>query len=209
MNSVFEEAFKTQAALLAGNDQLIQKLWNEIRDSYSTSGRHYHNLAHLNNLLTELLPLKDKIHDWRILVFSIAYHDIVYNTLKHDNEEKSAEVARDRLAKLSTTPLQRDKCALQIMATKGHDVSDDPDTNLFTDADLAILGYDPDRYDQYTKGIRKEYQLYPALIYKPGRQKVLQHFLRMNHIYKTNFFRSKYEEQARNNILRELKDLSC
>lgn len=208
MQRLFEQAFKTQLVLLAGDDQLIEQLWNEIKSSYTASGRHYHNLSHLDQLLTELSPLKNNIHDWQTLVFSIAYHDIVYNTLKHDNEEKSAELARDRLALLPTTSLQRDKCASQIMATKKHSLSDDHDINLFTDADLAILGAAPDRYHQYAKEIRQEYKFYPALIYKPGRQKVLQHFLHMPAIYKTDFFRHKYEEQARANLVQELEELS-
>lgn len=205
---MFEETFKAQLRLLTNNDELITKLWSEIEMSYSHTGRHYHNLAHLDNLLSELTPLKDEIEDWQVIIFSIAYHDIVYNTLKSDNEEKSARLALERLSTLPVTALQRDKCCSQIIGTKGHSISEDNDTNLFTDADLAILGSQSDRYKWYAKMIRKEYKLYPDLVYKPGRGKVLEYFLSMPQIYKTASFHAKYEAQARVNLNEELKELS-
>jgi predicted metal-dependent HD superfamily phosphohydrolase len=94
------------------------------------------------------------------------------------------------------------------MATKNHDLSDDGDTNFFTDADMAILGSGNGEYHQYSTMIRKEYKFYPDFVYKPGRQKILQTFLQMAHIYKTGHFRNLYEEQARKNITNELHELS-
>lgn len=205
---MFEQTFRIQLALLTDDSVLVEKLWNEIKSSYLKAGRHYHSLPHLDHLLTELLPVQNVIHDWQTLVFSVAYHDITYNVRKNDNEEKSAQVARARFSVLPVAPGQPDKCFLQIMATKGHAMADDDDTNLFTDADLSILGSGNDTYNRYTKMIRQEYKVYPTLIYKPGRQKVLRSFLQMPHIYKTAFFQHKYEEQARANLTRELKELS-
>ncbi|MBE7170211.1 MAG: hypothetical protein INR73_06455 [Williamsia sp.] len=205
---MFEQAFKTQLSLLTNDDTLVEKLWGEIKTGYSKKSRHYHNLSHLDNLLAELLPLQDTIQDWQTLLFSMAYHDIIYNTLKNDNEQKSAELAIDRLAKLPTPLSQQEKCFAQIMATREHSLSGDNDTNLFTDADLAILGADTDRYNQYAKEIRREYRFYPDAIYKPGRQKVLQHFLAMPAVYKTSFFHEKYEAQARVNLQQEWEGLS-
>ncbi len=183
-------------------------IWKELNSSYSDSKRKYHNLAHLDNLYKELLPVKNAINDWNILLFSIAYHDIVYNVLKNDNEEKSAAKAVSRLKQLNIPPDKIESCRLQILATKVHSKSDSSDTDYFTDADLSVLGYDPDAYLKYTSQIRKEYRYYPDLIYKPGRKKVLNHFLAMSRIYKTDHFYSLYEEKARMNIAHEFEILS-
>ncbi|WP_276500387.1 HD domain-containing protein [Terrimonas pollutisoli] len=204
---MFQHIFNTELATITSDKELIENLWEEIKRAYSKPRRYYHSLSHLDNLVSKLLPVKDKIADWQTLVFSIAYHDIIYNTVKNDNEEKSAKFAYDRLSKLSIPSSQKEKCFNQIMATKGHAISDD-DTNFFTDADLAVLGADYTLYKQYSTMIRKEYKLYPDFVYKPGRQKVLQHFLQMKNIYKTEFFRNKYEMQARKNLNDELKELS-
>jgi predicted metal-dependent HD superfamily phosphohydrolase len=93
------------------------------------------------------------------------------------------------------------------MATKGHAISEDADTNYFTDADLAILGSNNDEYLQYVKSIRKEYKFYPDFVYNPGRKKVLEHFIQMPRIYKTDYFYNKYEEPARKNIIDEIRQM--
>ena len=205
---MFENAFKTELAKISSDNSLIEKLWEEIKQQYSKRNRHYHSLAHLDNIIIDLFPIKDKIVDWQTIVFSVAYHDIVYNTLKNDNEEKSAKLAYQRLTQLSLPQSQKDKCYTQILATKSHNPSDDGDTNFFTDADLAILGASGEVYRQYSNMIRKEYRLYPDIIYNPGRQKVLRHFLQMPNIYKTAYFRDKFENKAKQNLSSELKAIS-
>lgn len=205
---MLETIFKKQCLVYTTENSMAEDLWNEIVQHYADSKRHYHTLEHLNNLTAELLSIKEMIRDWSTLVFSIAYHDIVYNPLKHNNEEKSAEWAAGRLALLHIPQAQVDGCKAQIIATKNHQLSKDNDTNYFTDADLAILGAPPMLYKQYASAIRKEYRIYPDLIYNPGRQKVLKHFLQMQEIYKTKYFKNRYENLARQNLTSELQSLS-
>jgi predicted metal-dependent HD superfamily phosphohydrolase len=205
---MFEKAFKSELDQLTTDKHLIEELWLEIKNQYSSTGRYYHTLSHIDNLLAELLPVKNKISDWQTLNFSIAYHDIVYDPQNKNNEEKSAQLAYNRLSRLSVPEVQKEKCFSQIMATKGHNQSTDEDTNFFTDADLAILGARQNDYHEYSNMIRKEYRSFPDLIYNTGRKKVLRHFLRMPGIYKTEFFRNKYERQARKNLNNELDTLS-
>jgi predicted metal-dependent HD superfamily phosphohydrolase len=205
---MFEQIFKSELQSVSADELLNERLWTEIRAAYNQSTRHYHNLLHLDNLVAELLPVRNQINEWQVIVFSIAYHDIVYNTLKQDNEEKSARLAMKHLAELQFPSHKKEKCRQQILYTKGHQVSDDPDTNYFTDADLSILGHDSNDYLDYARKIRKEYKLYPDLLYNPGRRKVLAAFLAMKTIFKTKHFADKYEERARTNISAELALLS-
>lgn len=105
-------------------------------------------------------------------------------------------------------PIQQiERCKSQIMATKSHVFSDDSDTNYFTDADLSILGQPWEVYQTYYQNVRREYAIYPDLVYHPGRKKVLQHFLSMERIFKTNFFSSQFEEQAKDNLRREMENI--
>ena len=205
---MFEYTFKSELSTITNNQNQVEELWEEIKSSYSKAARHYHNLTHLDDLNSELLPIRHRIADWLTVVFSIAYHDIIYNPLKGDNEEKSAIICQDRLAKLSISVTQIDKCFKQIIATKSHTLSEDQDTNFFTDADLSILGAAPDVYLNYTNMIRKEYKLFPDFVYRPGRIKVLQSFLNMQYVFKTDYFRDKYEIQAIENIRTEVQRLS-
>ncbi len=205
---MFEHLFKDTLSTLGADNSRIAKLWGEINTRYQARGRHYHNLSHLDNLSNELTSIKGNIAGWPTIVFSIGYHDIIYNTMKRDNEEKSADLAFERLTELGLPFAQKEKCKQQILFTKGHQIAEDADTNYFTDADLAILGSDHFAYLQYANQIRKEYKYYPDILYKPGRRKVLEHFLQMNSIFKTECFREKYEKNARENMEMELQSLS-
>ena len=141
------------------------------------------------------------------MIFAIAYHDIIYRATAKDNEEKSAALAVERLKKISLTDSNLIHCSDLIIATKWHSTSSNHDTNLFTDADLSILGKPWNVYQQYSLAIRQEYSIYPDLLYKPGRRKVLEHFIKMDRIFKTDHFFSLYEMVARENLLKELSNL--
>lgn len=186
------------------NDRLTNELWTEIEKNYSSKKRHYHTLQHLDNLLGQLTEIKDEIRNWNIILFTLYYHDIIYNSLKSDNEEKSAKLAEKRMSKISVPNDNIELCKNQILATKSHIKSTDNDTNYFTDADLSVLGQPWEVYSSYYKNVRKEYSIYPDFVYNSGRKKVLNHFLTMDRIFKTDFFYNKFETQAKHNLQIEL-----
>jgi predicted metal-dependent HD superfamily phosphohydrolase len=185
---------------------IAEKMWREIVECYSSRGRYYHTPNHLDAMLQSLLPFRDQFEHWSVVVFAIAYHDAIYNPRKNDNEEKSVALALKRLQSIDVPEHVITKCTHLILATKKHDPGDH-ETNLFTDADLAILGSGPSTYDTYAKNVRREYSMYPDFLYRPGRRKVLRHFLEMERIFKTEEFAEKFEEQARMNLERELRVL--
>lgn len=204
---MLKETFVKLLSSYTDQTTLINELWEEVEAAHSSAKRHYHSLRHLENLLHQLQAVKDQIQHWDTLLFTLYYHDIVYNPLKDNNEEKSAELAEARLRKLAVPAALAQRCKQQILATKKHLPDADEDTNYFTDADLSVLGQDWPAYAAYAEGVRKEYAIYPDLIYKPGRKKVLQHFLEMDRIFKTDYFYHKLENSAKRNLQQELKGL--
>ncbi|MCI3939490.1 hypothetical protein MQX03_20150 [Chryseobacterium aahli] len=186
---------------------LIENFWVEIEKKYAKKGRHYHNLSHLENMFSELELVKDRIVNFTNISFSVLYHDVIYDASSKLNEEKSAEFAKLRLEKLGLNKIDIEEISKQILATKSHHKSKSNDTNYLLDADLSILGKDIESYVKYTEQIRKEYSIYPDFLYKPGRKKVLQHFLELESIFKTEYFKAKYENQARKNIEFEIGQL--
>lgn len=182
----------------------ISILWNELNEKYSDKKRHYHNLTHLSDLYAQLQIVKPKLDDWNVILFSLFYHDAIYNATKKDNEERSAALAEKRMKQIGVSNSNIEKCYAQILATKSHNVSGDLDTNYFTDADLSILGKDWQMYNAYCENIRKEYIIYPNFLYRRGRQKVVKHFLEMNRIFKTEEFFELYETKAKDNLNKEL-----
>ncbi|WP_296144950.1 hypothetical protein [uncultured Flavobacterium sp.] len=203
---MLKENFKNLVQKFNQDISLQENLWIEIETYYSSKKRHYHNLSHLENLFKELLPIQEKLEDWDTIQFSIFYHDIIYKASRSDNEEKSALLAIERLKEIGYSNDLILKCNHQIITTKSHEFSDS-DSNYFTDADLSILGKSWKTYSEYFQQIRKEYKIYPDFIYNPGRKKALHHFLKMDRIFKTDYFFEKYEIQARENLQKELEFL--
>ncbi len=205
---MLKNSFFNLTKIHSPDTHLIDELWKEIEENYSNKKRHYHTLSHLDNLLKQLSEVKDKIESWETIMFTLFYHDIIYNALKSDNEEKSAELAEKRMSQINVPSHIIENCKLQILATKKHLSDQSSDANYFLDADLSVLGQDIETYTLYYQNVRKEYAIYPDIIYKPGRKKVLKHFLGMDRIYKTEYFHTKLESQAKYNLSTELGLLS-
>lgn len=204
---ILQQYWRDLVAKYSGNDKLRSAIWDEIETAYTHKSRYYHNFDHLEHMMAWVRQYESEIVDVDTVLFAIYYHDIVYNIASQDNELKSAELAVNRLQSLAVPDEQVERCRKQIMATKDHHFCDDQDAQYLVDIDLAILGEEQDLYDAYTKKIRKEYQVYPFFLYKQGRKKVLEHFLKMDRIYKTEALYNCLEEQARSNLLREFNRL--
>ena len=201
---MLKNTFITLLANYSSHSRVTGELWEEIEKRYSQNSRHYHTHSHLEDLLKQLLEVREKIQDWDAVLFALYYHDIIYSPLKSDNEKQSAEIAAQRMNQVDV-PWQRiERCKGLVLATKNHLHSSSSDTNYFTDADLAILGQDLETYKNYVQNVRKEYSIYPDLIYNPGRKKVLRSFLERDRIYKTPHFFDKFELQAKYNLNYEM-----
>ncbi|MBC5774761.1 hypothetical protein H8S95_11860 [Pontibacter sp. KCTC 32443] len=183
---------------------LIEELWLELKESYTSVDRYYHNFEHINLMLELAEKYSQLISQQHQLIFAIFYHDVIYKATRSDNEEKSAALAVKRLRELGFPEEATAEVHEMILATKKHLQSNKSDTNLILDFDLAILGSDWESYHNYTQQIRKEYSFYPDMLYRPGRAKVLKHFLQQPCIYKTAVFRDALELKARENLTKEL-----
>lgn len=181
---------------------------DRIIRQYSASGRHYHDLGHLSDLICFQQQYAPMIMDNDSMLYAIYFHDLIYKVTRKDNELKSAEEAAAYLTKIGYPDDKTQKVYRFIMATAGHqNPMADPDLDFLLDFDLHILGAQPERYETYIKQVRKEYDIYPGFMYRRGRKKVLQHFLAQEAIYRTAAFREKYELKARENLERELERL--
>ncbi len=205
---MLKEVFVTLLTNYCDDSNQIESLWNAIDKKHRNKKRYYHNLSHLEHLYQNLLQAKDQIVDWDMVLFTLFYHDYIYNVLKQDNEEQSAIKALEILNALDIDKNRIDVCYEIILATKGHNTSKNSDVNYFTDADLAILGSDWKNYETYYKNVRKEYKYYPDFMYNKGRIKVLRHFIDMPRIFKTDYFHEQFETQAKENLQLEIISLS-
>jgi predicted metal-dependent HD superfamily phosphohydrolase len=125
-----------------------------------------------------------------------------------DNDNKSALFAKNYLEQIGVPNKVVEYVVALIQATAGHRViEDNPDSAIFMDGDLAILGSSEEIYDQYAAKIRKEYECVTEDQYKEERIKVLKGFLKRPRIYITERANKELEQQARKNIEREIATL--
>ena len=183
-------------------------LFDNLRERYSASDRHYHNLTHIAQMLGTVAPFEESVHDYAALCLAVWFHDAIYDTRRKDNEDQSAAYALAVLTQgVSEAICTRVKQL--ILATKTHQASPgDTDCQLLLDADLAILGSDPANYDRYAQAIRQEYAWVSEADYRAGRSQVLQGFLARPQIYFTEPLFQTLEQSARRNLQREWEQLT-
>jgi predicted metal-dependent HD superfamily phosphohydrolase len=188
---------------------LIAKSFADIVLYYGESGRYYHNLSHIQHVLEVLDELQPLADNFAAIQLAAWFHDIIYNTRTPDNEVQSAVHAESVLMNLSIPIDTIRKVNQMIMATAKHlNPTNDPDTYLLLDADLAILGSNEAAFTAYCDAIRKEYKWVADSDYRSNRIKVLNRFLERPRIYQTQPLYKQLETQARKNLLMEIGRLS-
>jgi predicted metal-dependent HD superfamily phosphohydrolase len=199
------------------NQREIDRVFRLLVAAYTTPDRSYHNLNHIHHVLTildrftvnnsESSP-ETLLQNPVPVVFAAWFHDFVYDSQSADNELQSAKSATELLANIGISTESIDRVQQLILATKGHQIDpDDLDRCIFLDADLAILGADPIRYQAYQQSIRHEYSWVSDSEYRVGRIGVLESFLQRDRLYCTDLLFTELESIARNNIKHEIDRL--
>lgn len=182
------------------------EIFNLLGSQYKEDTRYYHNWEHIKAMLKGLDNYPDEINDRLSIELAIWFHDVIYVPLRKDNESRSAKFFYEQLS--SYLPVERTRKIMSyIEATKSHQKTTDRDLQVLLDLDLAILGQSKTVYQKYAAQVREEFGYVPNFLYKRGRKLVLKSFLDRAAIYQTPFFREKLEEQARENIKKELEEL--
>ena len=181
-----------------------EELFGKVVERYSEPHRRYHTLQHLQECFGHLEDVRSFAEQASEVELALWFHDAIYVTTRKDNEELSAEWARDSALSLGVSPEQAERIAGLVMATKHDAVPIGRDAAVLVDIDLAILGADAARFDEYEVQIREEYAWVPEPSYRNARRKILHDFLDRERIYSTEFFQIAPETRAHENISRSL-----
>ncbi|MEH1789066.1 hypothetical protein [Nostoc sp.] len=192
-----------------GVDQVAaDKAFNLLVAAYSTPGRYYHTLKHIDHVLNTIQILQGYTNNVAAVQLAAWFHDVVYDSQAQDNEERSADYASELLSNLGIPEIIITTVTRLILNTKDHQAAvNDYDSQVLLDADLAILATDPVQYGEYTYGIRQEYAWVAEKNYITGRQQVLEGFLKRSRIYFTPLMLEFAEPSARGNIQGEIQSL--
>lgn len=84
--------------------------------------------------------------------------------------------------------------------TDHQQLADCEDGKYLADIDLVVLGQEWNKFLDYERQIRAEYRHLPDLDYRQRRLQVIKSFLSKAAIYQTEYFRDKYESNAKRNL---------
>jgi predicted metal-dependent HD superfamily phosphohydrolase len=177
-----------------------EALFAALLARYSEPHRAYHTLQHLGECLA--LLAREQVNAERPAEVSLAlwFHDAIYDVHRHDNEQRSADWAREALGDAGVAPEIAERVHSLVMATR-HDVKPGgADARLLVDIDLSILGAPVERFAEYERQIRIEYAHVPAEVFEPRRRAILGGFLARDPIYLTEPLRAQFEAAAKLNL---------
>lgn len=187
------------------------KIYSEIAGRYDEPWRHYHTVRHLSDVVSYLVENIDELEQPRPTLWAAVGHDAVYvpQAPIGVNEELSAQLMEDVLEQWLPEDEVR-TVGRYIRATASHEVGgDDYDLALLMDADMKILGANPQEYDRFERGIAREYSAYPREAYRAGRAAVLGEFLSRPRIYVTDIAYQAFEQKARDNMRTAIDSLQA
>jgi predicted metal-dependent HD superfamily phosphohydrolase len=183
-----------------GASEIPGGVYNQLVAAYSERHRHYHTLQHLRECLAHFDAAASLARHPAEVELALWFHDAVYEPRRHDNEELSADWARRTVLGAGCDAAIAERVHALVMTTKGHAASDDPDTALLLDIDLAILGASEARFEEYERQIRAEYAHVPDAEFHPRRAAVLAGFEARPRIYLTAPYHDALEDRARANL---------
>ncbi len=178
-----------------------------LEAAYADPGRSYHDTRHLAEVLArigEVLDAEAPSVDREALLLAAWFHDAVYDG-RPGAEERSAQWAERALPEVGVPPERVAEVARLVRLTEHHrPAPDDAAGAVLSDADLAILAADRDRYAEYTTAVRREYAHVPDAEFAAGRASVLATLLEAPSLFHTGHGRERWEQRARANVRAEL-----
>ena len=183
-----------------------------LKSAYAYPPRAYHHFGHVQDVLAQYRAVAEG-PGWHRPVevrLAVLYHDAVYIAGRSDNEAASARLAKDHIERWwSEADIDSQRVADLILLTARHGalrVEDagngeaGEDARHFLDCDMAILGAEAQTFSAYDRGIAEEYRAVPRWLYRIKRRQFFKKLLASDRIFMSDFFRQRFEAQARRNL---------
>jgi predicted metal-dependent HD superfamily phosphohydrolase len=182
--------------------------FSRLQSAYAQKHRAYHTSRHIDECLLLLDELKHLAAHPAEVECALWFHDAIYEPMSKSNEERSANWMANFGGRVGVAPEALARIRAHIMATRHVALPADQDSSLVVDIDLAILGADPGRYDEFERDVRREYRWVPGIVYRPKRAAILQTFLDRPRIYHWEPVYGRFEGKARSNVSGAIQTLT-
>ncbi|QNE15976.1 DUF4031 domain-containing protein [Pseudarthrobacter sp. NBSH8] len=187
--------------IMPGHDALFL----DLLDRWSEDHRRYHGCTHLLAVLEALDLLTDPADPPRTVLLAAWFHDAVYRGVAGQDEEESARLAEERLADAGLPADDVEEVARLVRLTSDHRPEPGDDGGaLLCDADLSVLGGDPEPYARYVAAVREDYAHIGDADFAAGRAAVVRHLLELDPLFHGDRARELWLVAARRNLQGEL-----
>lgn len=199
------------AASIGVSKRDADEAWLTLCRGYLDPRRKYHTFEHVRWVLRRIDEMasveshrgaKFDARTWNLIRWAAWFHDAVLSG-SPDDEQLSADRACDFLGPDDSLLVRK-----IIMATTHDRVPLLYEAAVLCDADLAILGAEPEQFDDYECRVREEWAQVPDRLFQEARAAILKRFTRRPWIYMTEYGRQRWENQARTNLHRSLEKLA-
>ncbi|QDG64864.1 DUF4031 domain-containing protein [Pseudarthrobacter sp. NIBRBAC000502772] len=188
-------------AIMPGHDALFL----DLLDRWSEDHRRYHGCTHLLAVLEAMDLLTDPDDPPRTVLLAAWFHDAVYRGIAGQDEEESARLAEERLTDAGLPAAEVEEVARLVRLTSDHRPEPgDDDGALLCDADLSVLGGEPEPYARYVAAVREDYAHIGDADFAAGRAAVVRHLLELDPLFHSDRARELWLDAARRNLLGEL-----
>jgi predicted metal-dependent HD superfamily phosphohydrolase len=180
----------------------------DLLERWAEPQRRYHTTDHLAAVLAHVDTLAQDAPQPDAVRLAAWFHDAVYRPDRSENEERSAGLAVRALREAGLAEeLVAEVARLVRLTVTHHPEPGDGNGEVLCDADLAVLGSDPQGYAAYAAAVREEYAFVPEDAFRSGRAAILRQLLALPALYRTAAARERFDAPARANLAAELSRL--
>ena len=187
--------------VLPGHDALFL----DLLDRWGEEHRKYHGRTHLLAVLEALDALCHPADPPRAVALAAWFHDAVYRGVAGQDEEESAQLAEVRLRQAGLPADEVNEVVRLVLLTADHRPEPGDDAGaLLSDADLSVLGGEPDAYARYRTAVREDFAHIGDAEFATGRAAVVRQLLESDPLFHTDRGRALWLQAARRNLHGEL-----
>lgn len=178
----------------------------ELLERWDEEHRKYHSRTHLLAVLEALDLLTAPDSPPRSVTLAAWFHDAVYEGVAGQDEEQSARLAEDRLTGTRVPDDEIREVARLVRLTSTHRPEPgDRAGALLCDADLSVLGGEPQAYSRYLADVREDYAHVSDADFARGRSAVVRRLLELDPLFHSKRAQELWQDAARRNLEGELE----
>lgn len=181
-------------------------VFDKLVEHYREAHRYYHTPDHIRHCLEQFDLARDEMLEPDAVELALWFHDVIYETPGHDNEQRSAEWFRAMAQDDLPVELCERVCEM-IMVTVHPSEPTDGDEQMVVDIDLSSFALPWERMKRDSEAVRREMTHLSDREFYNGQVRFLDSLLNRAAFFGSAFFNRRNEAAARANVTRYLEEL--